>query len=224
MVLHRILVVRTPAHRVAALDHIIEISQYAELPFDELAVSGISGGELSPPVYGVADGLHCCFGLASEIEHYLLRRIQAGQLLLRNAMQPGVDSPDERIFVGYELGQAHDGRSCGMKPHREEDIVAPHPLVAGICISYGECAGVTGMQITIQIRIGYGQEKLLALIRLRLKDRILLPDPLPLGLDFFCGITFKQYGSLQTFCGSNPPNPSSSPGALLPLLPSSSLW
>ena len=100
VILNGIFVVRTPAHRVAALDHIIQSAQYAILPLDELAVGRIGGGELPPPVYGVAYGLHGPLGLTPEVKHNFFRRVQAGQLLLRNAVQLGVDIPDQWVPVG----------------------------------------------------------------------------------------------------------------------------
>jgi len=91
---------RTPAHRVAALDHIIQPAQYPVLPLYELAVGWICGGELPPPVYGVAYGLHGPLGLTPEVKHNFFRRVQAGQLLLSNAVQLGVDIPYQWVAVG----------------------------------------------------------------------------------------------------------------------------
>ncbi len=147
---------RTPAHRMAALDHVIQAAQDAILPLDELAVSRIGGGELPPPVDGVADALHGGLGLASEVEHDLLRGVKGLQLILRNAVKLGVNSPDQRVIVDDEFGEADNRRTRGMKSHGKEDIVAAHAPVASHGITDSESPRMTGMQISIEIRIRYG--------------------------------------------------------------------
>ena len=156
MVFDWIPVMRTPAHRMAALDYVIQPSQYAILPLDELAVSRIGGGELPPPVDGVADALHGRLGLAAEVEHYLFRRVKKAQLILRNAVQLCVNIPDEGVLVGDEFGETDNRRPCGVKSHGKENIVAAHATVASHGITDSERARVTGMQISIEIRVRYG--------------------------------------------------------------------
>jgi len=89
------------------------------------------------------------FGLLPEVEHYLLRGVQAAQFVLRDAMKPGINLPDQRVLVGNKLGEPDDGRSCGMKRHGKEHVVALHAPKARHCIANGEGAGVTGMQISV---------------------------------------------------------------------------
>ena len=43
-----------------------------------------------------------------------------------------------------------------MKGHGKEDVLSSHPLKAGHGIADGESSGMPGMQISIEIGVGYG--------------------------------------------------------------------
>ncbi len=162
VILDRVSVMRTPAHRMAALDYVVQAAQDSILPLNELAVGRLDGCELPPPVDGVADALHGSLGHAPEINHDLFRRVQSLQLILGYAVKLCVNSPDQRVAVDYQLGEADDWRPGGVEGHGEEDVLPTHTPKARHSIADGESPCVSGVQVAVEIRIGNGQEELLS--------------------------------------------------------------
>ncbi len=147
---------------MAALDNVVQAAQNAILPLNELAVGRLDSSELPPPVDGVSDALHGCLGHAPEVDHNLLWRVQGLQLLFGYAVKFCVNSPDQRVAVDYQLGETDNGRASGVKGHGEEDVLPAHAPKTRNSIADCEGPCVSGVQVAVEIRIGYCQEELLS--------------------------------------------------------------
>ena len=71
-------------------------------------------------------------------------------------MQLGVNIPDQRITVSYELGQTHYGRSCGVESHREENFFPCMRMKRATASPMVKARYAQLIQRSIEIRIRYG--------------------------------------------------------------------
>ena len=88
-----------------------------------------------------------------------------------------------RVAGSNPARHAKDRSSGVMETHWEEDIIALHPHVAGVCICKRVCPAVANMLWRIRIRVGYSDEILVPAVRVCLKELLLIPLLYPLVLN-----------------------------------------
>ncbi len=197
VVLDGVLVVGTPPDGVAPLGDVAEAPEDEVLPFDELLVGGVGGGELPPPVDGVADRLHRRLRLPPEVVDDRLGGGEGCEDLQRYVVVLGVDLLYLRVAVLYKLAEADDGSSGDVKAHGEEDVLPPHPSIPSYDVADGEGPGVAGVEVSVQIGVGYRYEELLLIRWLRREDPRLGPLLLPLRFNRCSPVIFEQIHLLQ---------------------------
>ncbi len=197
MIADRVLTLRTVLDRVSTLDNIPVLIQVVILPLDELAVPGVDGDKLPPPVDRESRLLHRPPVLLREVTDDLHRVDEPVQDILRHPVEVAVE-PD-RLFITacYPLRYPDDRGSGDVKRHREEDRSSLHPLVSGDDIRDDIGPPVPDVHRSTRIRVCHRQVKLLLLCRISLERMLPSDDAFS-----FVNLDIKSTHSIPPISGS----------------------
>src|SRR5437660_2994635 len=179
------LVVGTPGNRMCSSRDQSFLVQGSEVPFDVSTVQRVDGRELSTPVDGEPDLHHSLFDIVAKVGSHRLRILQFFLRRRWDSIDLGEGLHDLRVAFAETLGHGEEWRAGVMEPHREESIVAFHPVISRVDISDSVCSRVTDMLGRVRVGISCCHI-VLGLTRVRICLVNLAPVPLLLPLSFKC--------------------------------------